>query len=76
MASEDQKIDELKAMFNQWKKEEKDEQQVDRSYHLFLCLHKRPIKVDKVLVSACIAGLFAVFYNYIMTSRFLLCDSL
>lgn len=35
---EDQKIDELKAMFNQWKREEKAEQQVSFSYHLFLYL--------------------------------------
>jgi len=31
LTSENQKIEELKAMFNQWKKEEKDEQQVSFS---------------------------------------------
>ena len=45
-------------MFNQWKKEEKAEQQVGFSYHLFLCLHKRLIQADNVLVYARIAGLW------------------
>ena len=58
MTSEDQKMDELKAMFNQWKKEEKAEQQVGFSYPLFPCLHKTPMKADIVLVSACIADLW------------------
>jgi len=60
---EDQKIDELKAMFNQWKKEEKEEQQVGFNYYLFLCLHKRPVKADNVWSLHALQAYGALFSN-------------